>query len=87
MHGLQVHRYVRLVSKNEKEKNHTTISNRQSSGREGLRSSLDNDDNSQRRATLLTNNLYTESLDKQSRRDNYLVMHLSDEEKYVSLNK
>ena len=62
-------------------------SNRQSSGMEGLRSSLDNDDNSQRRATLLTNNLYTESLDKQSRRDNYLVMHLSDEEKYVSLNK
>jgi len=43
--------------------------------------------NSQRRATLLTNNLYTESLDKQSIRDNYLVMHLSDEEKYVSLNK
>ena len=62
-------------------------SNRQSSGMEGLRSSLDNDDNSQRRATLLTNNLYTESLDKQSIRDNYLVMHLSDEEKYVSLNK
>lgn len=62
-------------------------SNRQSSGMEGLRSSLDNDDNFQRRATLLTNNLYTESLDKQSIRDNYLVMHLSDEEKYVSLNK
>jgi hypothetical protein len=36
---------------------------------------------------LLINNLYTGSLDKQSIRDNYLVMHLFDEEKYVSLNK